>query len=396
MTRRDLGTALGGYALAAPLLLFLTLTFLVPLGMVAWRSVADPELGQALPETAGQLAAWDGRGLPPDAAFATIGRELKAAAPERLAALARRMSYETPTGREFLFGTLRKLKALAPEAPLDRAALEAADGRWTQPATWQVLKRAVGPADGFHLLSAVDLKWDYDRGLVDFRPEGGLYRTILLRTLAIGAATTLACMLLAFPLCAYLARVSERRRNLLLILVLLPFWTSILVRMTAWIVLLQDRGVVNDVLRFAGLIDAPLGLLFSRTGVILALVHVMLPFMIFPLLTAMRAADPRLMRAAASLGARPLHAFVRVYLPQILPGLMAGGMLVFIVTIGFYITPALLGGPGDQMIGSYIALFTTGTLNWGLASALGMILLGLTAVLFVAQTRLGRSAATGI
>jgi putative spermidine/putrescine transport system permease protein len=124
--------------------------------------------------------------------------------------------------------------------------------------------------------------------------------------------------------------------------------------------------------------------------VIIALVHVMLPFMVFPLLTAMRAVDPRLMRAAASLGAHPIHAFRRVDLPQILPGLAAGCLLVFIVTIGFYITPALLGGPADQMIGSYIALFTTGTLNWGLASSLGVILLALTALLFALQSRLGR------
>ncbi len=156
------------------------------------------------------------------------------------------MSYETPTGREFLFGTLRKLKALAPEAPLDRAALEAADGRWTQPATRQVLKRAVGPATASTCSRRSTSNGTTGPRPVDFRPEGGLYRTILLRTLAIGAATTLACMLLAFLLCAYPGAGVRAPAQPPPDPGAAAVWTSILVRMTAWIVLPADRGVAND------------------------------------------------------------------------------------------------------------------------------------------------------
>lgn len=381
---------LGGYALAAPLFLFLLATFLVPLGMVAWRSVADPELVATLPQTADVLNVWNGHDLPPELVFGALSSDLQAALPEKIASLARRLSYENPAAREMLFGAKRKLAALADGTVADQALFESFDWRWVDPTTWQSMKRAVGPVDTYHLLSALDLKRDYVEGLVDARPDGALYRTIILRTLEIAATTTLICIALAFPLCSYLAGVPDRRRNMLLIIVLLPFWTSILVRTTAWIVLLQERGVVNDVLKYLGLIDQSLGLLFSRTGVIIAMVHVMLPFLIFPLLAAMRAVDPSLMRAAASLGGRPLLAFRRVYLPQVLPGLVAGAMLVFIMTIGFYITPALLGGPSDQMIGYYIAMFTTATLNWGLASSLGLFLLAITICLFIVQSRLPR------
>jgi len=380
----------GSYVLIAPLFLFMFAVFLVPLGMVMWRSVSDPELTAALPKTAAALDDWNGIGLPPEATFEALGGEIGDVAPARLAALARRLSYENPGARELLTGTKRKIAAAGAANADASQQLTAVDARWGQSDTWQMMKRANGPVNTYHLLSALDLKRDYGNGIIQARPEGAIYRGVMARTFGIAAVTTLVCVLLAFPLCVFLAGLSDQMRNILLIIVLLPFWTSILVRTTAWIVLLQDRGVVNMVLQNLGVIDQPLGLLFSRTGVIIAMVHVMLPFLIFPLLGSMRAADPRLMRAAASMGARPVYAFFRVYLPQVLPGLMTGAMLVFIITIGFYITPALLGGPGDQMVGYYISMFTTATLNWGLASSLGLFLLVITAVLFTLQTRFSR------
>ena len=378
----------GSYVLITPLLLFMIAVFLVPLGMVMWRSVSDTELITALPKTAAVLDQWNGINLPPEAAFDTLANEIKDVPPVSLASLSRRLSYESPSARELLTGTKRKIGDAAPGTGRER--LLATDERWGESSTWQIMKRANGPVNTYHLLSALDLKNDYGNGIVASRPEGAIYRGIMSRTFSIAAITTIVCIILAFPLCVFLAGRSDRTRNLLLIIVLLPFWTSILVRTTAWIVLLQDRGVINIVLQNLGIIDQPLGLLFSRTGVIIAMVHVMMPFLIFPLLGSMRAVDPRLMRAAASLGARPLYSFFRVYLPQVVPGLMAGAMLVFIITIGFYITPALLGGPGDQMVGYYISMFTTATLNWGLASSLGLFLLIITAVLFTLQRRFSR------
>src|SRR5262249_28055865 len=159
--------------------------------------------------------------------------------------------------------------------------------------------------------------------------------------------------------------------NLLLILVLLPFWSSLLVRATAWIVLLQDEGLVNQALMALGITTHPIRMIFNRIGLTIAMTHVLLPFMILPLYSVLRGIPREQWRAAASLGANPLVAFARVYLPQALPGIVAGSTLVFVVSLGYYVAPALVGGPRDQMIGYFVAYFTSSTANWGMASALG-------------------------
>jgi putative spermidine/putrescine transport system permease protein len=161
-----------------------------------------------------------------------------------------------------------------------------------------------------------------------------------------------------------------------MILVLLPFWTSLLVRTTAWVVVLQTEGVLNDLLIFLRLIDERVQLIFNRFGVIVAMTHILLPFMILPIFSVMKTISPSYVRAAQSLGATPFTAFWRVYFPQSVPGIGAGGILVFILALGYYITPALVGGPADQMISYFIADHTNRSLNWGLASAMGAILLG--------------------
>jgi putative spermidine/putrescine transport system permease protein len=163
--------------------------------------------------------------------------------------------------------------------------------------------------------------------------------------------------------------------------VLLPFWTSLLVRTTAWVVLLQNKGIVNDSLIALGVLQEPTQLIYNRIGVCVAMTHVLLPFMILPLYSVMRGISPSFVRAARSLGSPPTTAFLRVYLPQCLPGIGAGCLLVFVLALGYYITPALVGGAGDQMIAYFIAFYTTSTINWGLASALGVVLLVATLVL---------------
>ncbi|MEX3776375.1 ABC transporter permease [Pseudomonas sp. MYb118] len=385
VARKDRAALWRAYGLLAPLVLFLLLTFVGPIGTLLWRAVADPELAQALPATAQAVAQWDGTSTPDARLFAPLVQDLQQVPPRELAAAARRLAYEAPALRALLTTARREVTKLDGTA----ASLQALDPRWLDNATWQTFKRAAGPVGSYHLLSAVDLKHDYRDGLVA-REEAGLYRAILGRTFGIAAITTLVCVLLTFPLCAFLDKRTPRTRNALLLLILLPFWTSILVRTTAWMVLLQDEGLVNAWLLRLGLVDSPLHLLYNRFGVILALVHVMLPFMVFPLLAAMAGCNRLLVQAAYSMGARPLRVFFQVYLPQVLPGLAAGALMVFIVTLGFYITPALLGGPADQMISFYIAQFTTGTLNWGLASALGLILLVATTLLYLVQAHLAR------
>jgi putative spermidine/putrescine transport system permease protein len=161
----------------------------------------------------------------------------------------------------------------------------------------------------------------------------------------------------------------------LFILVLLPFWVSLLVRTAAWVVLLQKEGIINGALLSLGLIDQPQQLIFNRIGVYIAMVHILLPFLVLPLYSVMKSIPRNQVRAAASLGANPLSAFLTIYLPQTIPGLAAGALLVFILAIGFYVTPTLVGGSGDQMISGIIAELALGTANWGLASALALVLL---------------------
>ena len=174
----------------------------------------------------------------------------------------------------------------------------------------------------------------------------------------------------------------------MLLLVLLPLWTSLLVRTTAWVVLLQTDGVVNDILLSLGLISHRLQLIFSRFGTVTAMVHIQLPFTILPIYSVMRGIDPAQTRAARSLGAPPLAAFWRIYAPQTVPGVVAGGLITFILSLGYYITPALVGGPTDQMISNFISTYINRDLNWGLASALGVVLLAVTLAIYGAFLKL--------
>jgi putative spermidine/putrescine transport system permease protein len=169
---------------------------------------------------------------------------------------------------------------------------------------------------------------------------------------------------------------------MLIILVLLPFWTSLLVRTTAWIALLQTNGVINSTLMGIGVIAEPMTLLYTEFATVLAMTHILMPFMILPLYSVMRGIDPSYMRAAMSMGARPLGAFWAVYMPATLPGLSAGAMLVFIISVGYYITPALVGGTEGQMISNIIAFHMQQSNNWGLAAALGSLLLAVILLIY--------------
>ena len=221
--------------------------------------------------------------------------------------------------------------------------------------------------------------------------EQAVFGKILLRTFNISAVVTVLCLLLAYPLAYWLSTLDARRANLLMILVLVPFWTSILVRVAAWIVLLQREGLVNSALVGMGLIEEPLALLFNRTGVVIAMVHILLPFMILPLYSVMKSVPPTYLRAAISLGSSPLAAFFRVYVPQTWSGVGAGALLVFILSIGYYVTPALLGGADDQMLSYYIAQYTNVEINWGMACALGAVLLTATLILYGVYRRVVKS-----
>jgi ABC-type spermidine/putrescine transport system permease subunit I len=214
-----------------------------------------------------------------------------------------------------------------------------------------------------------------------------VYMTVLWLTFRTALGVTLLCVALGVPTAYLLAQLSGTWRNVLLVAVALPFLTSILIRTYAWMAILGRHGVVNQFLQWAGLTDAPVRLMHNELGVYVGMVHVLLPFMILPVYSVMSAIDRRLLRAAESLGASPRRALLTVYLPLALPGIASGALLVFLIGIGFYITPALLGGPRQVMISNLIEVQVIELLNWGFGSALAFVLLAATVLLMVVFDR---------
>ena len=373
--------------LTAPLLLFLLLTFLGPIAALLARSFVDTELAAALPRVSEQIRRWDGQAIPDEATFAALIDDVRAArAAGTLAPAATRLNYDVSGFRSLLFTTGR----LLPET-LDGAArdtLIGIDPKWGETETWGAIARAAGPTSSLFLLAAVDLKRTADGAIVGAPREEAIFVQVLGRTFAIASAVTVLCLLLGYPLAYVLATLPARTANVLMVLVLLPFWTSLLVRTSAWIVLLQHEGVINSALLQGGVIDAPLEMLYRRAAVYAAMTHVLLPFMVLPLYAVMRTIPPVHMRAALSLGARPWTAFLRVYAPQTLPGVGAGVLMVFIQALGYYITPALVGGPDDQMLSYFIAFYASKTINWGMAASLSLALLAATVALYYVYDRL--------
>ncbi|CAJ3578513.1 spermidine/putrescine ABC transporter permease [Burkholderia pseudomallei] len=383
--------------LVAPLAIFLLLVFVVPIGALLTRAVQNPEIATALPRTVAALSNWDRKAAPADAAYAALAADLAQIADgEAMGALARRLNTEIPGYRSLVAKTARAMPltgdANAPLAPAQtRAKLIELDERWGDAAYWQAIAKNGGRYSPFYLLAALDHKQDGFGSIVPADPDQSIYLAVFGRTLLIGFAVTLFALALGYPLAYWISTLPERRANLAMILVLIPFWTSVLVRVAAWIVLLQSEGLVNRALIDTGLISQPLALLFNRVGVYISMTHILLPFMILPLYSVMKSIPPSYQRAAVSLGSHPFVAFWRVYVPQTYPGVGAGALLVFILAIGYYITPALLGGPNDQMVSYYVAYFTNVTINWGMACALGGLLLAATLVLYAIYGRFTRS-----
>jgi putative spermidine/putrescine transport system permease protein len=375
------------FLLTAPLLLFLLLVFLGPIGALLTRSVVDTEFSSAMPNVAREIRRWDGRALPDEATFDALIDDVRAArAAGTLAPAATRLNYDISGFRSLLFTTGRSLPD--PLQSPARDALIAIDPKWGEVETWGAIARASGPVTSLFMLAAVDLKRTADGGFASAPADEKIFVQVLGRTFAIATAVTLLCLLLGYPLAYVLASLPTRTSNMLLVLVLLPFWTSLLVRTSAWIVLLQHEGVINSALLQAAIIDAPFELLYRRAAVYAAMTHVLLPFMVLPLYAAMKSIPPAHVRAALSLGATPLAAFWRVYAPQTLPAVGAGVLMVFIQALGYYITPALVGGPDDQMLSYFIAFYASKTINWGMAAALSVALLAATVALYWVYDRL--------
>ena len=263
------------------------------------------------------------------------------------------------------------------------------DEDWLQPDIWATIKTYSPVYTSGYFLNAVDMEKSADGPQLRDERER-IYGLLFQRTLFMSMVITISCILLAYPVAYLLSNLPMRTANLLMILVLLPFWTSLLVRTSAWKVMLQQQGVINDVLVWLGLVadDARLVMINNQLGTIIAMTHILLPFMILPMYSVMSTIPPPYVRAAKSLGATNWTAFWRVYFPQSVPGIGAGSILVFILAIGYYITPEIVGGTTGTFISNRIAYHISSSLNWGLAAALGTILLAAVLILYWAYDRI--------
>jgi putative spermidine/putrescine transport system permease protein len=373
--------------LVLPLLLFLLATFIVPIGSMLGRAVFDSDVAHILPRVSAELRRWDGRDLPADSAYAAMVADLRAAREAgTLASAATRLNYDIAGFRTLLITSGRRVASAPIDSP--RRALLDVDAKWGERETWAAIRRAGGPVTDFYLLAALDLRRDAANAIAAAPANESVFRNVLGRTLWISGVVTLACLLLGYPVALFIARQPPQRAALFLFLVLLPFWTSLLVRTVAWVVLLQREGILNNLLLSLGVVHEPLRMIFNRFAVYVAMVHVLLPFMVLPLFAVMKGISPTYERAAASLGAPPFTTFRRVFLPQTLPGIGAGCLMVFIQALGYYITPALVGGADDQMISYFIAFYASRTVNWGMAAALSIMLLAATLALYAVYNRM--------
>ncbi|NVK35882.1 MAG: ABC transporter permease [Rhodobacteraceae bacterium] len=377
--------------LIAPLLIFVLLTFVAPIADMLFRSVENGIVEDTLPQTVNALASWDsGSGeLPGEPVYAALHSDLLVAVKEKThTRLGSRLNYEQ-TGISSLFRkTGRRVKRMDDAAPFKEQFI-AADDKWADLSTWQTLKQFSPRYTDGYFLAAVDAERGPDG--IEMKPaDEQVYIYLFGRTLLLSVAITISCLILGYPIAYLLAALPLRTSNLLMILVLLPFWTSLLVRTSAWKVLLQQQGVINDFLVWIGLISNAnrLVMINNQTGTIIAMTHILLPFMILPLYSVMKTISPSYVRAAKSLGANDWTAFWRVYFPQSVPGIGAGAVLVFILAIGYYITPELVGGTSGIFISNRIAYHISSSLNWGLAAALGTMLLAAVMILFVVYDKI--------
>ena len=372
--------------LAAPLVLFNLVCFVVPILSIIFFAVHSPEFVNVFPDTGKMLNSWDQQALPDEKVFQTFVQEVDKAAQNRtLPEAARRLNYEISGYRSLLAKTGRAAKDLRPPY---REAMIGIDQRWADVNYWKVAASASHRYTTLFLLTALDFKKNAD-GSVAYAPqEQRVYLATLLRTFWMAFVVTAICVVLSYPIAFLMAGASPTMARALLALVMIPFWMSLLVRTAAWMVLLQKDGLVNQLLIGLGVVEQPIQLVFNRTAVYLALVHIMLPFAILPIFSVMRSISTDHLRAAASLGARPTRAFIEIYMPQTLPGVAAAALLVFVLAIGFYLTPALLGGPKDQMISYIIAQFAGQNANWGMAGALALLLILSVAIITSAASAL--------
>ena len=419
------------FLLLLPPLLFLLIMFVTPIGSLLSRSIDDININRVFPQTFVQYELWEDKStIPSEEMFAAVINDIrithklknsegKNIGKNLLGQSGTRMTYEFSGWRSLLLKTVKEaikvdkkskeeIKPYKWEAPYKEKMIKR-DKRWGKVEFWQSLGAMKDPYTMGYYLNAVDLRYDANKNIIEKKEHLKIYKTIWMRTLQVSLMVTIFCLLLAYPVSYLLATLPMRTSNLLMICVLMPFWTSLLVRIVAWMIMLQQNGVVNDTLItilpcFEGMVNLPffgetnidlcfrdedrIPIMYNFTGTIIVMTQVLLPFMILLIYSVMRGIPPSYMKAAQNLGATPTRAFIRVYMPQSVPGIGAGCILVFIVAIGYYITPELVGGKDGLMIGNFVAREMQTTLNWGLAAAMGALLLAAVLILYWAYDRL--------
>ncbi|MCP4206442.1 MAG: ABC transporter permease [Shimia sp.] len=373
--------------LIAPLLVFVLVSFIFPIGKMLFKSVENDIVVETLPLTVAELQNWDAESgaLPDEALYAAFVTDMVVAIEaKRHTRLGTRLNYEY-TGMSSLFRKSgRKIKKLDPatDGPFKEQLIDI-DKKWGDVTTWAVIKTHSVKITNGYFLNAVDMQRTPEGAQTQPEDKRILIK-LFQRTLFMSLMITVSCILLGYPVAWLLANLPARTANILMILVLLPFWTSLLVRTSAWKVMLQQQGVINEVLVWIGLVadDARLVMINNQFGTIVAMTHILLPFMILPMYSVMQTIQPTYLRAAKSMGATNWTAFWRVYFPLSVPGIGAGSILVFILAIGYYITPEIVGGTKGVFISNRIAYHISSSLNWGLAAALGTILLGVVLLLY--------------
>jgi len=377
------------FFLVFPLLLFILVTFVWPIFDMLGRSIDDSQINEVYPNTFEEYRKWDQNleELPPEEVYKAIYFELGEGVPIKIGRALTRMNYSKSGWKSLIKKTQRAIKKdLKSEIVIlsykDR--LIEINDKWADPSYWHAMAQMLEERTAIYYWNAIDRTYDYDLNVVMQPEERRVYISTWIKTFKVSVYVTIFCLLLGFPVAHLLANLPLRYSNLLMIFVLLPFWTSLLVRTTAWIVMLQQNGVINGVLVWIGILsdEGRIQMVYNETGTLIAMTQILLPFMILPLYSVMKVIPPSHLRAAANLGAKPFTAFIRVYLPQTVPGMSAGGLLVFVLAIGYFITPELVGGKDGQLIGHWIAYHLKTSLNWGLCAAMGAILLGIMLILY--------------
>ncbi|MDP6710918.1 MAG: ABC transporter permease [Pelagibacteraceae bacterium] len=368
--------------LVLPLALFITVTFVIPIISMLTRSVDDKQINTVFPKTFKIYKQWDQKELPSEEMYATIFNEIMTADKRQVGKASTRMNYSKSGWKSLIKKSKRKFKKIK-EGPYKEQMI-ATDKKWADMEYWKALGQMVDPITFGYYLNAVDLQYDSSKKIVRQPEKRRIYNYTWYKTIKISVLVTLFCLILGYPIAHLLATLPLKLSNLLMIFVLLPFWTSLLVRTVSWIVILMQNGIFNNILVWAGIVsdDNRIQLIYNETGTLIAMTQILLPFMVLPLYSVMKTIPPSYMRAALNLGAQPMHAFYRIYMPQTVPGISAGGLLVFVLAIGYFITPELVGGSDGQLIGHWIAYHLKSSLNWGLCSALGTILLVAMLVLY--------------